>query len=668
MQMIYRADIDGLRAVAVLPVILFHAGYSWIPGGFVGVDVFFVISGFLISSILFREMEQQQFTFLRFYTRRALRIIPALFIMLVITQLAAYFFLLPDEYIHLSTATLASISFVPNIYFWTSTIPYFGVDLATHPLLHTWSLGIEEQFYILFPALLLILHKYGTRKIMLHTLLAIFTISLILTSLFSSDFTQFTFYMLPTRAWELLAGVLLGIGFVPAIHNKTIANLGAVIGLSLIIGTMLLLDEHSIFSNLNIVYPVLGTVLIIHCNTSVITVVSWLLKRQLLVFIGLISYSLYLWHWPVTVYTHMITDTNISRLFIVALSFLLAIISFQFVETRFRKKPINTNARSAAYKLGTLGVITIGIAVVVISQHGLPDRIPQSAFQVATTSNFENEDKQCRAFSENTLSKEMGKLCLLGKSNTEPQFILWGDSHAQALSHAFHLAALKTGTSGYLISNSGCRPLTGVYRKHKKKCLKFNKATLEFIKTITSIEEVFLAGYWRVPLTTTGYDNQNFYIMDDVTQTSSAVENRLVFRRGLLRTIKQLKDHRITIIEDIPEIGSQFGKSIANHFIRQAWFGISSKHPIEFKRIKDKYEQEFNSAIASLPENSEILKIKPWLCHEMSCPLISDGKLIYADGDHLSQHGASMLVPAIMPYMASYETTIILTDSGSPDI
>jgi hypothetical protein len=311
-------------------------------------------------------------------------------------------------------------------------------------------------------------------------------------------------------------------------------------------------------------------------------------------------------------------------------------------------------------------MITTVIAVFIISQHGIPDRIPQSAFQVATTSSLESELIQCRAFIENKLNKEYekGQLCLLGKSNIEPQFILWGDSHAQALSHAFHLAALKTGSSGYLISNSGCRPLTGVYRKHKQKCLKFNNATLKLIKNSPNIEDVFLAGYWRIPLTSSGYDNQNFFIMDDVTQISSTIENRLVFRRGLLRTIKELKERKITIIEDVPEIGSQFGKSIVNQFIRQAWFGISNKHPIEFKRIKDKYEQEFNTAIAALPDNSELLKIKPWLCHEKACPLISDGKLIYADGDHLSQHGASMLVPALMPYMAIYGTTM-LTETES---
>ena len=652
----YRTDIDGLRAVAVLPVILFHTGFAWLPGGFVGVDVFFVISGYLISALILREMEAQNFSFLRFYGRRARRILPALLVVIFFTLLGGYFFLLPDEYSTLSDAALTALTGTSNIYFWDSASTYFGLDIATQPLLHTWSLGIEEQFYLLFPALLFFLYRRFSRKVMSLILITLLVVSLTANVLLAPDFVQFTFYMLPPRAWELLAGVLLGIGIVPAIRNPVVANIAAMTGLTLIIGAMLLLDKHSVFPGINAVYPVLGTTLIIHSNTHVSTAVARLLSMRPLVLIGLISYSLYLWHWPLTVYTQMVFTPDDSRLFIVALSIVLAAISYRFVETRYRKPSVNFGVRRITRELGIIATLATAGAVFIISEQGFASRIPESALQAVRTENSVSEPAQCRTFTENLRGKpgEKGNLCRIGKKDGKPQFIVWGDSHAGAISQAFHLAALTTGVSGYSLSNGGCRPLAGIYRKHKHKCLNFNNAALQLIENTPSIQQVFLAGYWRIPLTSHGYDNSNFLIMDDKTQTRSPTENRKVFRRGLVRTIDKLKDRKVTIIEDVPEIGSQFGKSVANHFIRQAWLRTNKTKKFEFQRVSDRYEQEFSTAISHLPTNGGLLEITPWLCNASTCPLLIDGILAYADGDHLSAHGASVLVPALLPYMASY--------------
>ncbi|TCK19359.1 peptidoglycan/LPS O-acetylase OafA/YrhL [Thiogranum longum] len=661
----HRTDIDGLRAIAVLPVILFHAGYSWLPGGFVGVDVFFVISGYLICSIILREMKQQRFSFLRFYERRARRILPALLVVLFTTLLAGYFFLLPDEYAILSEATLAALAFVPNIYFENTASTYFGLDIATQPLLHTWSLGIEEQFYILFPGLLLLLYKYFDKKIMKLALVAILAVSLAANILLAADFTTFTFYMIPTRAWELLAGVMLAIGLIPQVRGQLAANIVSSIGLALIIGTMLLLGENAVFPGINAVYPVLGTVMVLHGNTHVSTAVSWLLSRQPLVWIGLISYSLYLWHWPVTVYTGMLTDSSNSRLFIVALSIALSALSYRYVESRYRKPSERLPARRITGELGTIGALSAAGAVFIISGQGLAQRIPDAVMHVALTTHGDAEPEKCRTFTENRLGEEdeKGKLCQLGKQGGVPDFIIWGDSHAQSLSHALHLAALQTGKSGYSVTLGGCRPLLGVYRKHKEKCLKFNDAALKLIEETPSIRQVFLAGYWRIPLTSQGYDNSNFLIMDEKTGTTSPAENRLVFERGLHRTLERLKNRKVVIVEDIPEVGSQFGKSVANHFIRQAWLGTEHTAQFEYKLTTDKYEKIFSEVLSELPGNTELLKIRPWLCSDTSCPLLIDGKLVYADGDHLSRFGASLLVPALLPYLAP-DGTAALSGAG----
>lgn len=649
----HRNHIDGLRAIAVLPVVLFHADFSWLPGGFVGVDVFFVISGYLISTIILKEMEEQSFSFIRFYGRRARRILPALLVVLLATLASGYFFLLPDEYTSLSEATLAAVAFLPNIYFWDNASSYFGLDIATQPLLHTWPLGIEEQFYILFPALLLTLHKRCSKTLMNQILMVLLILSLAANILLAADFTQYAFYMLPTRAWELLAGVILGIGIIPAIHGRLTANLVAVVGLVLIVGTMLLLDEHAVFPGVNAIYPVLGTVLVIHGNTRVSTAVAWLLSRQPLVLIGLISYSMYLWHWPVTVYAGMVLNTQGSRLFIVAVSILLAVLSYRFVESRYRTPTRNLTSGLVKLELSAVGAFAVFGAALIIFENGLGDRVPDDAYQAVSKGLPAEEPAHCRIFNENRLGYpgEKGDLCNIGKPGGKPQFIVWGDSHAESISHALHISALSAGVSGYSAINGGCRPLTGVYRKHKKKCLMFNNAVLDLIENTPSIQQVFLAGYWRIPLTSKGYDNSNFLIVDNESRIYSPAENRKVFRRGLHRTLERLRNRKVTIIEDIPEVGSQFGKSVANHFIRQAWLGTRGTTQFEFKRLVDIYQKEFSAITSNLPSNAELLRLSDFLCTDKICPLLIDGKLAYSDGDHLSAHGASVLAPIFKPYI-----------------
>ncbi len=648
----YRTDIDGLRAIAVLPVVMFHAGFSWLPGGFVGVDIFFVISGYLISSIILNEMRQGTFSFARFYERRVRRIIPALLLVLVATLVAGYFFLLPDEYMSLSRATLAALAFVPNVYFWDTESTYFGLDIATQPLLHTWSLGVEEQFYILFPALLYLLYRKFSQQAMVRILLGLFVLSLGANLLLAELYTKYSFYMLPTRAWELLAGVLLSLDVLPAIRKRRLAELSAGLGLALVLGTMLLLQENAVFPGINAVYPVLGAALIIYSGRQAQTLVARLLSHRVLVFIGLVSYSFYLWHWPVTVYTKMVWDAAPSSYLILVLSFALSVLSYRFIEVRYRKPSRRLPRRLRLFaELGGMGSLVIaGVAFVLFSQ-GLMERIPAGLMEIAKVNNHVQQQKSvamhCRRFTENQQAEgeEKGELCRLGKQDAPPQFVIWGDSHAHAVSYALHLAALDAGISGYSLTDGGCRPLTGVYRRHKKKCLHFNNAVLGFIKDSPSVRHVFLAGYWRISLTGQGYDNSNFLIVDDETLISSPLENRRVFRRGLERTLAALDGYRVSVIEDVPEIGAQFGKAVANHFIRQAWLGSGALQQHSFIDEADSYAQQFSDVLAGLPGGWDFIQVKPRLCNGLVCPLVVDGKLVYFDGDHLSRFGASLLAP-----------------------
>jgi len=653
----YRPDIDGLRAVAIIPIILFHAGYEWIAGGFVGVDIFFVISGYLISSIIQDEILHHKFSFLTFYERRIRRIVPALLVVILATAYVGYFILLPDELTGLAKSSLAAIVFVPNIYFWLTSSTYFGLDIVTTPLLHTWSLGIEEQFYLVFPAFLYLLFSRFRRSTAAMVIVICLSLSFITNVLLIeiAANSKFAFYMLPARAWELLTGVVISLGILPAIRGSLIANIISLLGAAMILFSMLSLNEQSVFPGFNAVYPVLGTVLIIYSGTHRKTALSRLLAHRLLIGIGLISYSLYLWHWPVTVYVNMYWNSDYNKPLIIFASLAMACLSYHGIETRFRKRSKVTIKIAKLREIGAISVLASVICFTIITNRGIPERIPDQVLNKAPAVNNGISKQHCQQFTQNAGLD--ATICSLGNTNTTPGFVLWGDSHAQAIANALHLAALKTGLSGLLISSHGCRPLLGVYRYNKQRCLHFNNQVVDYINRSPGIQHVFLAGYWRIPFTGQGYDNSHFLIVDDHTMLRSPEENRRVFQRGMQRTLKALNHAVPVVIEDIPEIGSQFGKSVANHFIRRIWKNNTDFKSLEFETKNDLFPKEFNQMLAGHAGQSTLIKVYPVLCAENKCPLLLKDKLIYADGDHLSAYGASLLVPTFLDYFRKHPTT-----------
>ena len=642
----YRSDIDGLRAVAVLPVVLFHAGYAWIPGGFVGVDIFFVISGYLISSIIAKEIQQRRFTFRSFYLRRVRRIIPALLLVLSATVITGYFFLLPTEYVNLAQVTIATLAFVPNIFFFDASSTYFGLDVATEPLLHTWSLGVEEQFYILFPLLMVFLSRYLGRVSLGCSIVLLLALSLALNLALKPYLSKFAFYMLPTRAWELLFGVVLGLGFIPVIRNYWLANAVAICGLALIAGTMLLLSESDPFPGINAVYPVLGAAMVIWANTENNTLIAKLLSIRLMVLVGLISYSLYLWHWPVTVYALMLDGGPLTKALIVGISLVLATLSYRYVESRYRKPDQPLNNRQLGEELGLLiAALLLGVAVI-IGSNGLGSRVPASAFSIVDKlQSYQNSrPASCKDFGRPD-DDRIAQACQLGDANGAPEFVLWGDSHAAALMPGLQRAALKTGVSGIAFHYGGCRPLLGVTRENDYRCLNFGNEVMAFIDSNPSIRQIYLVGYWRLPLLSFSYDNSNYFIIDEETGNSSPSENRRVFSRGLARTLLALKDKEVFFVEDIPEVGASFGKSVSSTFIRQAWLGNSQTDTLRHHKRQDDYNHYLQEALTNQQQSFEVIPTHASLCEGNQCPLTIDDTLVYNDGDHISLYGAYLLSP-----------------------
>ena len=368
--MVYRKEIDGLRALAVIPVILFHAGFAGFSGGYVGVDVFFVISGYLITSIILKEKEAGIFTIANFYERRARRILPALFFVILATLPPAWLWLLPHELKAFGESILSVTVFSSNILFWQDS-GYFAEDAELIPLLHTWSLAVEEQFYVFFPLLIILLWKLG-RRWLLAVISFIAVISFGLTELGWRNFPEANFYLIPTRAWELMVGAL--VAFYLYGNKKptgAICQAASLIGFGLIIYAIVFLDKSIPFPSLYAFIPAFGAALIILFTTPN-TIVYKLLSLKGMVAIGLISYSAYLWHWPMFVFTKIYTGDELSLGLAGLLSvsaLLMAYISWRFIEKPFRNKQRFTRKQIFSMSL-IASLVFVSIAMVFILSDG----------------------------------------------------------------------------------------------------------------------------------------------------------------------------------------------------------------------------------------------------------------------------------------------------------
>ena len=469
----YRPDIDGLRAVAVLPVLFYHLGISLTPGGFVGVDIFFVISGYLITGLISAEMHEGTYSIRNFYVRRARRIFPALFFMCAVTALFVLLFCLPSDAKRFSSSLAAATLFGSNVYFYL-TADYFGAAAETQPLLHTWSLAVEEQFYIVFPLILLLVRRYfGQRERQVMVVLALLSLALSIW-LVRTDQAG-AFYLLHSRAWELLLGALLALGTFPAIRSRLLAGALGILGLALIAGSVLLYREAMPFPGLAALAPCIGAALLIHTGKDASLLSARALSLAPVRFIGLISYSLYLWHWPIDVIARYFAfwygwdpDLKLHKLALLALSFGAAILSWHYVEKPFRQRPYrlgSTAILSASAATMALLVIAAGV-VYPLSQRFW--QMPERAERVLATLDYRptNAKRACFLGPKTNDFHFFNQAGCLALSDTKKNWLLIGDSQAAdlwaGLSGVNPEINLMQGTA------SGCKPLLDL--KGERRC------------------------------------------------------------------------------------------------------------------------------------------------------------------------------------------------------
>ncbi len=447
-QLAYRRDIDGLRALAIIPVVLYHAGIPGFGGGFVGVDVFFVISGFLMASLISGEIARGDFSLVRFYERRIRRIFPTLFAVLAASSVAAWFLLMPAEFAYFARSLKAAALFTSNIQFEKES-SYFDIGAQMKPLLHTWSLAVEEQFYILFPLLLATINRYARRR-MVPILIGLSIASLAASTwmLFRSQVAAF--YLLQFRAWELLLGALLAFDAIPA-PTKLVVRAGVASGGVLLIAVAVFgFSDHTLFPGPAALLPCLGAALIIYARDD-LGPAGRILRSRAMVFVGLISYSLYLWHWPILVFSREMVGRELSLLhgsLIVLTSLAIATFSWRFIEQPFRGRGSFVKRWPLFAGAATIMVITVVAGDYVAHHGGVPGRLPADVQKVYASTYDESRFgvPPCFADADTTgpsvADIRAARLCPLGvASSNNPTFLVWGDSHSGAMAPAIDAAA-----------------------------------------------------------------------------------------------------------------------------------------------------------------------------------------------------------------------------------
>ncbi len=635
----YRRDIDGLRAVAVLLVIFFHAGFGLAPGGFVGVDVFFVISGYLITGIIVRELEAGHFTFASFYARQVKRIFPALFVVLTFSAVIAFFVLIPDDLRLFGHSVKSTVFFYSNWFFY-NRVNYFDGPAIEKPLLHTWSLAVEEQYYLLWPLALMGLYRCGWLKALPYAIAALFCLSLAASQIaLQSDPAQ-AFYMLPYRGWELLLGALLSVAPSRPLSQRAAGALGlagfAAIGLA-----AFGFGVKTPFPGLSALVPCLGAAMLIAAGQQERSLSHALLAALPLRFIGKISYSLYLIHWPIFSFAYLALNGEPPagvRIAIVIVSVALAYLSYRYIETPARRSNLRLYslaraAVAAAVVLGLWGGLYAG-------SNGFPWRAPKSV-QAALAAKFpgygEWDVSDCRDDPKPGL---VHRPCPIGAAARGMQydFVLWGDSHARHFASAFSDQAKSRNLSGLVIWEIRCPPLLNLPEgvPMVAGCEDANKQAMRWIASQTKLKMVFLGGNWNIYFT----PRELGAARQDSTG-ARAVRPKTILQSRIEETLSQLRAQGTpaALVEAIPSVRV----NVPNCAARARMFGQLDERCFSFSRQSGGQGVELASSILREVGRSfgvPVVETVSALCVGDACRAERNNVILYADDNHVNSAGA----------------------------
>lgn len=652
--MVYRREIDGLRALAVIPVILFHAGFGFFGGGYAGVDVFFVISGYLITNIITSDIEAGRFSIINFYERRARRIVPTLILVSIVSAFAAWGLLLPEDFRVFSRSLVAVSLFGSNLFFWQER-GYFDSDSDFKPLLHTWSLAVEEQYYLLFPIFLMGLWFLGRRRI--NVILACLALSsLALAHWAALHKPDAAFFLLPTRGWELLLGALLAMlmsGAKNQLLPSPINHLGSFLGLSMIVFAVLAFDHTTPFPGLYALVPTIGAALVILCATPT-TWVGRLLGARILVGIGLISYSAYLWHQPLFAFARHFYARDPGPMILGILSIvvlILAYLSWRFVEQPFRHTV--RLGRQRVFMMTALLPLMAFAMYELVSTDKIQSRwqaanpglvnsdippVAASAYRACAGFNYSAADIDCR------VRGDVGGI----------KVVVWGDSHAAIL--AGNIPSVR-GVELYVISHLGCPPLIGVRRYdgvgNSSNCDRLDsmKVYAEYAKSLMPAR-VLLVGRWSMYVNGNQKQGnlQRAHHMLTNAPTAPVNSTKEMRQKILLRHFQETAsffDERtaVVVVSQVPDLSLPGYKAVARADTVLAEDQVRKWHLAEREVLLDLTRLGRVSVFDSLR----------LFCHTGGCRTRIDGRMLFSDDSHLTNYAATMMWAELVQHLVAPE-------------
>lgn len=642
----HREDIDGLRAIAVIPVVLFHLGVPGFSGGFIGVDVFFVISGFLITSIVNREIRQGTFSLFAFYERRVRRILPALFAVAAATSIASVFVFLPQHLAAYGRSLVTTMVFLSNVGFWRSA-GYFDAASHTNPLLHTWSLAVEEQFYLSFPLFLLVFRKSSMPRLVAVTGLAAAG-SFVLSAWALWDHPYADFYLGPTRAWELALGCILALAKWKPAEREIYRSALATAGLLMICYSVTAFSYATPFPGPNAALPCVGAALIIFAGCAGQNRIARMLTLKPLVFVGVISYSLYLWSWPIQAYANYLVPEGLNAgatALVLLFSLIVSAASWRYVERPFRGKDALLQ-RKTIFACSTALAASLSVAGSVFSfTGGLPQRMsPATAASVAELTASVDDPDQNHCYESLLGATGDRVLCPIGAKKIKADFLLWGDSHAAALAFGIGVSASRHGRAGVWGFVPGCAPLLDVSNSIVPDCKRLNDSMLQ-IALGTDVRDVFLAANWAYAAEGASYmrgGSRGARLTDADSPFEwrhGAAENRAAFDRGIERLVHRLvlADKRVVLLASVPELKSNAPETLA----KNAMWASTLDTRVERTEFLERQKYVF-AEFHNLEAKYRISIVYPHvaLCAETRCEIALNGKLLYKDDNHLSKFGA----------------------------
>lgn len=663
----YRADIDGLRALAIIPVVLYHYGIPGFAGGFVGVDVFFVISGYLIAGILGAEIREGRFSLAGFYERRVRRIFPALAVVALSTFAATLFLLPPDKMQELGSEFIWSSFFATNIWFFKKSSDYFAGVATLKPLLHLWSLAIEEQFYVLFPLLLRLTRRCGLRDLGVVSVLSALCLISLAVSVHASIFSHLAgFFLLPSRAWELLGGALLALSPRPrlsAIQSGLMASAGMVA----ITAAIVLFNDRTPFPGAAALLPCLGAVALIWggegwAEGRAKPIATALLARKEAVWVGRISYPLYLWHWPLLVlarFEHLGEPLLSVRLSLMVLSVALAAATAALIEGPVRSRRVLARRRPLlAAGLAVLAAL-LAVGQVARSTHGLPGRLPLAEAQREIALRHRAGLVPSVFCTGPATRFHGGWKCRLGSWDGEgnADFVVWGDSHAGHLSPVLDAIAHARGLRGMLFWSPACPPLIDAaasVARREGACGEFNRAVVADLNRSPAPLALLAARWPNVAAmnfpAVFGADRAPWLCEDNRCSGISVDDGHQAFSAGLGNVLALLgrMGSRVALIQDAPQQPFNVDDAVAvDALLRRPFIMGFSADRRETVRRQQWVDDLFRQAAAD--GRAVYIRTLDLFCDADSCPAARNGQPLYGDDSHLSAAGAMLLRPALEP-------------------